>query len=181
MIATLKAQQADEVKKNDWCKDELQQNEMTTMKTTDLKADLEAKVGSLESTIKNLTEEIEKANLAINELQVALQQASMTRKQENMDFQKTVADQTATAEVLNKALERLATFYDEAAFTQTHAGAKQTPPVAQMEYKKSSGAGGVMSMIEKLIYDTKDITAKSKKSESEAQAAYEELVADTND
>merc|ERR1719491_2493915 len=38
-----------------------------------------------------------------------------------------------------------------------------------------------MSMIEKLIYDTKDITAKSKKSESEAQAAYEALVADTND
>merc|ERR1719231_1974710 len=36
-------------------------------------------------------------------------------------------------------------------------------------------------MIEKLIYDTKDITAKSKKSESEAQAAYEALVADTND
>merc|ERR1719359_1590837 len=36
-------------------------------------------------------------------------------------------------------------------------------------------------MIEKLIYDTKDITAKSKKTESEAQAAYEQLVADTND
>merc|ERR550537_1404570 len=36
-------------------------------------------------------------------------------------------------------------------------------------------------MIEKLIYDTKDITAKSKKSESEAQAAYEQLVADTNE
>merc|ERR1719172_425409 len=57
----------------------------------------------------------------------------------------------------------------------------QTPPVPQMEYKKSSGAGGVMSMIEKLIYDTKDITAESKKSESEAQAAYEALVADTNE
>mgnify|MGYP006147457983 CR=1 FL=1 len=38
-----------------------------------------------------------------------------------------------------------------------------------------------MSTIEKLIYDTKDITAKSKKSESEAQAAYEELIANTND
>merc|ERR1719172_239411 len=57
----------------------------------------------------------------------------------------------------------------------------QTPPVPQMEYKKSSGATGVMSMIEKLIYDTKDITAESKKSEGEAQAAYEALVADTNE
>merc|ERR1719424_2118718 len=54
MIATLKTQQADEVKKNNWCKEELQENEMTTMKTTDLKADLEAKAGELEATIKRL-------------------------------------------------------------------------------------------------------------------------------
>jgi len=179
MITTLKQQTADEVKKNDWCKDELQENEMTTMKTKDLKADLEAKVGSLESTIKTLSEEIEAAKLAISDLQVALQRASENRKQENRDFQTTVADQTATAEVLNKALDKLATFYDAAALLQKLQ--KQTPPVAQMEYSKSKGAGGVMSMIEKLIFDTKDITTKSKKSENEAQAAYETLVADTND
>jgi len=188
MIATLKTQQADEVKKNDWCKAELQENEMQTAKTTDLKADLEAKIGELETTIKTLSEEIEKAHLDIANLNVALQRASENRKQENLDFQKTVADQMVTAEILAKALDKLATFYDEAAFAQTHAkknvlaGAKkQTPPVPQMEYKKSSGATGVMSMIEKLIYDTKEITAESKKSESEAQAAYEALVADTNE
>merc|ERR1719420_1979463 len=173
---------ADEVKKNDWCKEELQQNEMATMKTKDLKADLEAKSGELEATIKRLSEEIAKAKSDIANLQVELQRASEDRKQENLDFQKTVADQTATAEILNKALDKLATFYDEAAFAQTHAKTgKQTPPVPQMEYSKSKGATGVMSMIEKLIYDTKDITAKSKKTESEAQAAYEELVANTND
>merc|ERR1719199_1330131 len=183
MITTLKAQQADEVKKNDWCKAELQENEMQTMKTTDPKADLEAKIGQLENTIKTLAEEIEKAKLDISNLNLELQRASESRKQENLDFQRVVADQTATAEILAKALDKLATFYDEAAFAQTHKRAllKQTPPVPQMEYKKSSGAGGVMSMIEKLIYDTKDITAKSKKSESEAQAAYEALVADTNE
>merc|ERR1719456_29831 len=36
-------------------------------------------------------------------------------------------------------------------------------------------------MIEKLIQDTKEITAESKKSESESQASYEALVADTNE
>jgi len=177
MVATLKTQQADEVKKNDWCNTELQENEMTTMKTKDLKADLTAKSDELAVTIKTLSEEIEKAHLDIDQLQVDLQRASENRKQENMDFQKVVADQTVTAEILAKALDKLATFYDEAAFAQTK---KQTPPVPQMEYKKSAGASGVMSMIEKLIYDTKDITAESKKSESEAQAAYEALIADTN-
>merc|ERR1719247_1654941 len=182
MIATLKTQQADEVKKNDWCKSELQENEMATMKEKDLKADLEAKSGQLENTIKTLSDEVEKAKLAISELKVDLQRASENRKKENLDFQKVVADQTVTAEILAKALDKLATFYDEAAFAQTHKRSlRQTPPVPQMEYKKSSGAGGVMSMIEKLIYDTKDITADSKKTESEAQAAYEALVSDTNE
>jgi len=166
--------------KNDWCKSELQENEMATMKEKDLKADLEAKSGELESTIKTLSEEIEKAKLDIDNLNMELQRASENRKKENLDFQKVVADQMVTAEILAKALDKLATFYDEAAFTQTKAN-KQTPPVPQMEYKKSAGASGVMSMIEKLIYDTKDITAESKKSESEAQAAYEALVADTNE
>merc|ERR1719284_1683548 len=150
------------------------------MKTKDLKADLEAKIGQLESTIKTLSEEVEKAHLDINNLQVALQRASENRKQENLDFQKTVADQMVTAEILAKALDKLATFYDDA-FIQSKASKKQTPPVPQMEYSKSKGSTGVMSMIEKLIYDTKEITAESKKSESEAQAAYEALVADTND
>merc|ERR1719162_2163775 len=178
MIATLKVQQADEVKKNDWCKAELQENEMTTMKTKDEKADLEAKIGELESTIKRLSEEIEKAHLDISNLNLQLQRGSENRKKENLDFQKVVADQMVTAEILAKALDKLAKFYDDAAFAQVH---KQTPPVAQKEYKQSSGATGVMSMIEKLIHDTKDITAESKKSESEAQAAYEALIADTND
>jgi len=182
MIATLKQQNADEVKKNDWCKSELQENEMATMKEKDNKADLEAKAGDLEATIKRLAEEIEAANNQIAEQRVALQRASEDRKQENLEFQRVVADQTATAEILHKALDKLATFYDSADFAQMQAKAhRQTPPVAQMEYSKNKGAGGVMSMIEKLIHDTKDITEKSKTSESEAQAAYETLVADTND
>jgi len=179
MITQLKQQQADEVKKNDWCKAELQENEMSTMKTKDLKADLEAKIGDLEATIKRLSEEIEKAHNDISNLNLELQRASEDRKQENLDFQRVVADQTVTAEILAKALDNLAKFYD-ASFAQTKKASKQTPPVAQKEYKQNAGASGVMSMIEKLILDTKDITAKSKKSEAEAQAAYEALIADTN-
>merc|ERR1719217_1981033 len=126
MIKTLQAQQADEVKKNDWCKSELQDNEMATMKHKDLKADLEAKSAQLENTIKTLAEEIEKAKLDIANLQTELQRASENRKKENLDFQKVVADQTVTAEILGKALDKLATFYDEAALAQT--GAKRLTP-----------------------------------------------------
>merc|ERR1719401_1269828 len=54
MIAMLKEQQASEVKKNDWCKAEIQENEMSTAKAEDLKADLEAAVAALAETIKEL-------------------------------------------------------------------------------------------------------------------------------
>merc|ERR1712227_1142224 len=138
---------------------------MATAKATDLKADLEAKIVKLEATIKTLAEEIEKAKFAISELKVDLQRASENRKKENLDFQKVVADQMVTAEILAKALDKLATFYDDA-FVQLHKGKgpDEIPPMPQMKYKKSEGATGVMSMIEKLIYETKDNTAESKKS-----------------
>merc|ERR1719498_1896103 len=113
MIATLKVQQEDEVKKNDWCKDEIQENEMTTAKTSDHKSDLEAKIASLEDKIKTLGDELEVAAKSIDELQVNLQRASQDRKVENVEFQKTIADQRAVQEVLAKALDKLANFYDK--------------------------------------------------------------------
>lgn len=178
MVTTLKQQQVDEVKKNDYCKDELQTTEMTIMKTNDLKADLEAKVSELESNIITFTEEITAAKANIQQTQMELQRASEDRLRENQDFQKTIADQTMTIEILHKAMNRLAEFYDKEFFLQkSH---RQTPPVPQAEYKPNAGAGGVMSMIEKLISDAKGLVSESKKGENDAQAAYENLVADTN-
>lgn len=183
MIATLTMQQSDEVKKNDFCKSELQSNDMATMKATDLKADLGASSEERKVTIKKFEEEVAAAKNDISKEQVNLQKATENRKKENLDFQKTIADQTLTIEVLEKAMDRLATYYDEQALIQTSSShvAGQTPPVAQMKYKPSLGAGGVLGLIEKLIYDAKEIMAESKKNESEAQAAYEELVEDSND
>jgi len=155
---------------------------MATLKSKDRSADLDAAAEERSVTIKTVTEEIAAAKKAINDAQVSLQQATVQRKKDNQDFQKTVADQMLTIKVLEKAMDRLATYYDNAALVQIHAmHKKQTPPVPQMKYKASAASGGVISLIEKLVYDAKEIMGESKKAESEAQAAYEELVADTND
>lgn len=181
MIAMLKQQSEDEVKKLNWCKAELQSNEMSTAKGESKQADLEAKIATLEADIVALETGIADAKAQIAETQLDLQRASMTRKQESQDFQKVVADQTVTVEVLNKALDRLATYYD---LVQTKGSSwiqRQTPDVVQMKYQKSEGASGVMEMVEKLIYDARELMAGSKASESAAQAAYEQLIADSND
>merc|ERR1719223_1919776 len=180
MISMLKTEQADEVKKNDYCTDELQSTEMSIAKADDLKADLEAKIGSLEAQEKTLQDEIDAAKAAIAQGQMDLQRASEDRQRENLDFQKTIADQTMTIEILLKAMERLAQFYDAQFLKKSVSAHNQTPPVAQAEYKPNAGASGIMSMIEKLIFDAKDLVKQSKASEMEAQVAYEQLNADTN-
>lgn len=186
MVGMLKTQQADEVKKNDWCAASLSENEMQMMKGETARDDLTAKIGVLDQSVAQLNQGILDAQASIADLQTNQQRASEDRKIANTDFQSTVADQTMTIEVLHKALDKLATFYDKE-FLQTkkgvsliQRGSKQTPPVPQAEYKPNSGSSGVMSMIEKLIHDAKGLVADSKTSEMEAQAAYEALVADTN-
>merc|ERR1712060_218279 len=142
-------------------------------------ADIEAHIAKLESDIKELMAGIADAKSNIASSQLNLQRATMTRKQENKDFQKTVADQMVTIEVLKKALDRLATYYDLVQ-TDGQSWIQQTPPVPQSEYSKSKVASGVMEMIEKLIHDSQELMSDSKKAESEAQLAYEKLIADTN-
>jgi hypothetical protein len=182
MISMLKKQQEDEVKKNDWCNVEFQSTEMTTAKTESSKADLEAKESKLESDIKALETSIADAKSRIAGLQVNMQRASEDRRSENIDFQKTVSDQTITVEVLLKALDRLTKYYSEkedASFSQV--SSKQAPPVPQGQYSKNKGAAGVMQMLEKLVQEAKQMTADARKDEGDAQAAYEQIVADTND
>merc|ERR1719298_259415 len=162
MISMLKTQQADEVKKNDWCKAEIQTNEMTTAKTDDHKKDLEAASAKLSSDIEMLTKRIAEAKTEIAELQVNMQRASEDRQLENKDFQKNLEDQFTTVEVLKKALDKLANYYDS--FIQvSHSSSRQTPPVPQMEYGKSKGASGVMEMIEKLIGEAQTMSKDAKK------------------
>lgn len=182
MIRILKLQDADEVKKHDWCNSELHENEVATTKTQDIKLDLATTVESLGSKLGQLTDEVAQAHAHISELQVALQSATENRQKESMNFQKTVADQRATQSVLKTALERLAKYYDQENFVQTvsHSqGARQTPP-QQVEYKPNSGATSIMSLLEKLIHEARDLENDARQGEQEAQQQYETLIADTN-
>merc|ERR1712203_278152 len=153
---------------------------MATARGETQQGDIEGHIAKLESDIKELMAGIADAKSNIASAQLNLQRATMTRKQENQDFQKTVADQMVTIEVLKKALDRLATYYD---LVQTNGQSwiqRQTPDVPQMEYSKNKGSAGVMEMIEKLIHDSQELMSDSRKAESDAQLAYEKLIADTN-
>merc|ERR1719191_1391037 len=157
----------------------IQENEMETARKEDLSQDLSHTIEDLETEIKGLKDSIAAAKAAIAELQVNLQRANENRKAENLEYQSVVQAQAATKAVLHKALDRLATFYDAELLQKK----KQQPPPEAAHLKgdvRNTGSSGVMSMIEKLIYDCDEITADSLKGEQEAQEQYETFVADSN-
>mmetsp|Transcript_52628 Transcript_52628/g.104467 ORF Transcript_52628/g.104467 Transcript_52628/m.104467 type:complete len:772 (+) Transcript_52628:49-2364(+) len=191
MVAILKQEQADEVKKHDWCTSEGQKNDMAIARAEEEKTALTAKVDDMDTTLARLLDEIAQAKKRIGSLELELQRAGENRQKENVDFQQTVVDQRSTQDILKDTLDRLAKFYENEEFLQksVHKPAastlqiksKQTPPVPQMKYKKNAGAGGVMSLLRKLITDANQLEKDALRSENEAQAQYETFVADTND
>lgn len=179
MIEKLRLQQADEVKKNDYCTAEFHSNEMSTASANDLRVDQETNIATLADKAKRLETEIGQAKVDIENLRRELQRLTENRYNENIEFQASVKDQTETVSVLLVALDRLAKFYD-ASLVQAGTADHQTPPLPQMKYEKNSGSSGVMSMLEKLVHETKALREESRAAENEAQKGYEESVAITN-
>merc|ERR1719476_778918 len=116
------------------CVKDLDENAKSIFATSETKADLEAKIESLDKTMATLTEEILAAKTAVNETELEIKKAGQVREEENADFQSTIADQRATQDILLKALAKLKEFYGKkAAFVQ--AESVQEPPVKFDEYK----------------------------------------------
>jgi DNA repair exonuclease SbcCD ATPase subunit len=184
MIAALLKEKEDEIKHKDFCTEGLNNNERETeLKQRDIDK-LDATLAELTSKLDTLTKELATLESEIKEMQTQLKRAGEDREMENSDFQKTVADQRATKELLTKALDVLKKVFDKK-FLQLSAKkstqpAGPPPPPGFKEYKQSSGSGGVMGMIEQIIRDTETLEAEAVKAETDAQKAYEEYVKDTN-
>merc|ERR1719389_1074992 len=187
MVTAIETQKADEIKHRDFCIADLAQNEKATAVGTDEKGDIEAKIADLKSMIDTLSKDMEAKKAEVAEMEVQAKRAGEDREMENAEFQETVADQRATQEILNKALARLQAFYakKEAAFLQskqkqTPGAAAPPPPPGFSDYKTSSGAGGVVAMLQGIIRDAKGMEREAIMAESDAQAAYESFLKNTN-
>merc|ERR1719515_683218 len=118
-------------------------------------------------------------------MRTEMKRAGEDREKENRDFQMTVADQRATQKLLAKALGVLEGFYGKAKPALVATSGRQEPvgpppPPGFKEYKKSGGAGGVMSLITQIIEDAKAMEAEAIKGEEDALAAYDQFIKDTN-
>merc|ERR1719446_53814 len=183
MVKDLKKQKADQVKQKDFCVESLHKNDMAQAKKKNEIEKLDAKIADLTSLIDELTKSIASLTAAVAEMNVLMKRAGDDREMENADFQTVVSDQRATQKILTNALNVLKAVYDKKAFVQAKAKqepAGPPPPPGFKKYEQSSGAGGVMGMIEQVIADAKTLEAEAIQAETDAQKAYESFVKDTN-
>merc|ERR1719440_2547430 len=182
MIADIEKESDDEVHLKAKCKEEFHQNEMETMAIEDTIKDLTTKINDLTSSIDTLSKEIAALKAEILETTIELQRSAELRVKQNKEYQSAIADQKATQSILKKALDRLGKFYAEQ-FLQLKAKHRHTkqepgaaappPPQGFSEYKSNEGSGSVMTMIEGIITDAKEMEQESIKGEQDAQAGYE--------
>merc|ERR1719265_1264507 len=111
MTEQLAQESKDEVKHRDWCIAEFHQNDMQTTAKSDEKSEVEVRVTDLSTLITTLTDELAASKKEIADIQVQIKQASENRQKQNKDFQMTITDQSATQEILEKAVTRLRSFY----------------------------------------------------------------------
>jgi len=191
MVTELTKQNADEVKENEFCIDELNRAEKKNIphdkrdiSDDKLKLAQEAQLKKdLVAAIKRL-----KADIAENNLQMKV--AGEEREKQNKAYQVAVTDQQATQALLQKALTVLGGAYEK---TKVHAGkfiqegesedkpAGAPPPKGFDSYKKNGAAGGVMEILEQIIQDSKQVEDEAVKDEQDANAAYIALLTKENE
>merc|ERR1719197_1599323 len=120
MITSLMEEKKAEIKKKDFCIEEFNTNAVETERKEVEKTDTAANIEDYKATIEALTTAIEGLNAELDELATQLKRAGEDREAENKEFQKTVAEQRATQQLLQKALGALEGFYGKkaAAFVQ---------------------------------------------------------------
>jgi len=181
MVAELLKEKADEIKHKDFCVDEFNTNQVQTENKEREKADVLARIATLESTIEALTRAIDTLKSEIAEMQVQLKRAGEDREKQNKEFQMTVSDQRETQKLLQAALGVLQDFYgkgDAALVQQEPVG--PPPPPGFEAYKNNGASGGVMGLIQQIIRDAKAMEAEAIRSEEDSQKAYEDFVKETN-
>merc|ERR1719262_2057017 len=181
MVKDLKKQKADQIKQKDYCNDALHKNDMNQDAKSKQMEKLDAKIADLTSLIEELTASINTLTTEVAEMTTQMKRAGEDREMENSDFQQVVSDQRATKKLLNSALEVLKGVYAKKSFVQTREEpAGPPPPPGFKKYEQSSGAGGVLGMLEQVIADTETMEKDAIQAETDAQKGYEAFVKDTN-
>jgi len=139
MAATLKAEQADDDNKKEYCSKQFDLSDDKKKSLERSISDLETAIADAKDGIAATSEEIEALGASIKALDKAVAEATEQRKEENADFQALMAGDSAAKEILAFAKNRLNKFYNPKLY--------KAPPKRELsdEDRATLAAGGTLA------------------------------------
>lgn len=185
MITELKKQKRGELAKNDFCTLKLHQNKMQQQQKVRQREDVELLLEHLSEKMKKASGEKTDLENEILDMKKELMKAAEEREDQNKAFQLSVTDQRETQSLLQASLKVLRGYYASSDSFLQVAEESSSPDLGAPRgidpYEKSSGARGVMALLEFIIEQSKVAEQDSVKDESESQSDYESTVAETSE
>jgi len=207
MVALLKTEQNDDNDKKEYCE---MQFDTSDDKKKALERDLmlaNKAIDAAEKAIATTTDEIAALNKAITDLDKAVMEATVQRRDENADFNELISSDTAAKELLLMAKNRLNKFYNPKLYlppakkelsaegaierqfsladVSAHSHGVAAPPPPPETWgpggynKKGEESSGVIAMVDLLIGDLDKEMTEAKAEEKDAQGDYEQMMQDS--
>jgi len=183
MEKALKKENMDEIKQNDQCIKDLNDNKLSDEDKTRVKDQLDGKVSALKADKSVAKEEMTTLQGDVDELKKQMQAAAENRDKEGREFKSVIADQKETQRLLKKALKVLGGVYseqNEAGLVQVQAHVQTIqPPAGFKAYKKSGGGSGVLVLLGQILEDAQRMEAEAKQADEDSQKAFSALAEET--
>lgn len=197
MLALLVKEQKDDINKKSYCRGAIDQAEDELKDLKQKVSDLEKAIEDAKGMIASISEEITSLETGVEELDKQVVEATTNRKAEHDEFMRSLQENNAAKELLGMAKNRLNKYYEptlykddsaEPAFAQItmrtkaklHRAAPPPPPEVVDAYKtKREENRGIVSLIDMLISDLDKQITQMNVLEKDAQATYEQFVADS--
>jgi chromosome segregation ATPase len=203
MVAALKKEQVSDNDKKEYCSAQFDTSEDKKKSLERAVSDLATSIRSAEEGIAQYTEEIAATENSIKALDKMVSEASEQRMEESAEYKELVKSDTAAAELLAFAKNRLNKFYNPKLYNppakqelssqsaierdmslvqiSEHVQVEPPPETWDAYAKKSEESTGVISMIDLLIKDLDKELTEAKVQEDNAQAEYDRTVADAKE
>jgi len=192
MISTLQQESDSELADKEKCEADRATDVRSAVKTSRAIDETTDSIAALKSDISELQNQVEAKQQQVMQVQSELDEATKIRAQDNLEWQKSDADDRDALALLKQASEVLKTFYSEHALTsllqakqapEIVAGKAPPPPPATWDgpytgkQEESKGVIGILSLLEEDVRADRELASKEEKN---SQATFAKFKADSD-
>eukprot|EP00931_Biecheleriopsis_adriatica_P061791 TRINITY_DN37172_c0_g1_i2.p1 TRINITY_DN37172_c0_g1~~TRINITY_DN37172_c0_g1_i2.p1 ORF type:complete len:617 (-),score=202.77 TRINITY_DN37172_c0_g1_i2:112-1962(-) len=176
MKVALKKEQEDEVKKRDFCIGAFNDNKVKAAEVAAAKDGLSKEVDIIKLKANTAATEVSALKAKIETAEKEMQTAKEDYSKEQQDFDSTIADQKAAQRLLKKASEVMKQTYLSFLQVQRQNASEPDAESAPKEVKKKEQGNRILTLLEKVILDTKTMEEETSRAKQSATNDYNRLV-----